>query len=89
MFMSLGMSPEMVQCAYRISDSSMNILCPVLSSLPIILASMKRYEKDSGFGTLASNMLPYSMCFLGFWTVLLIIWCSVGLPLGPGVTALL
>lgn len=89
MFMSLGMAPEMVQCAYRIADSSMNILCPVLSSLPIILASMKRYEKDSGFGTLASNMLPYSMCFLLFWTIMLIVWCSVGLPLGPGVAALL
>ena len=89
MFMNLGMAPEMVQCAYRIADSSMNILCPVLSSLPIILASMKRYEKDSGFGTLASNMLPYSMCFLLFWTIMLIVWCSVGLPLGPGVAALL
>jgi len=89
MFMNLGISPELTQCAYRISDSSMNILCPVLSSLPIILASMKRYEKDSGFGTLVSCMLPYSMSFLIFWTALLIIWGIFGLPLGPGVSALL
>ncbi len=85
MFMNLGIAPELTQCAYRISDSSINILCPVLSSLPIILASMKRYEKDSGFGTLFSCMLPYSMSFLVIWTLMLIIWGLIGLPLGPGV----
>lgn len=85
MLMGLGIAPEMTQVAYRIADSSMNILCPVLSSLPIILASMRRYEKDSGFGTLASCMLPYSMSFMIFWTALLIVWGLVGLPLGPGV----
>lgn len=85
MFMTLGIAPELTQVAYRIADSSMNILCPVLSSLPIILASMRRYEKNSGFGTLASCMLPFSMMFLVFWTIMLIIWGLTGLPLGPGV----
>ena len=85
MFMVMGIAPELTQAAYRIADSSVNILCPVLSSLPIILAAMRRYEKDSGFGSLASCMLPYSMTFLVCWTTLLIIWGIANLPLGPGV----
>ena len=84
MFMNLGIAPELTQAAYRIADSSLNIMCPVLSSLPIILAAMRRYDKDSGFGSLASCMLPFSMSFLVLWTTMLIIWCSIGLPLGPG-----
>jgi len=29
-------------------------------------------------------MLPYSMAFLLVWSLLLVIWMLVGLPLGPG-----
>ncbi len=84
MFMALGISPELTQVAYRIGDSCTNIIAPVLSSLPIILQAMKRYDKDSGFGTLVSCMLPYSVIFLITWTSLLVIWMLLKLPLGPG-----
>lgn len=84
MFMTLGISPELTQVAYRIGDSCTNIIAPVLSSLPIILQAMKRYEKDSGFGTLVSCMLPYSIAFLISWSGMLIIWMLLKLPLGPG-----
>jgi aminobenzoyl-glutamate transport protein len=29
-------------------------------------------------------MLPYSMTFLIGWTLLLIVWILLGLPVGPG-----
>jgi aminobenzoyl-glutamate transport protein len=29
-------------------------------------------------------MLPYSVTFLIGWTVLLVIWILLGLPVGPG-----
>ena len=84
MFMTLGISPELTQVAYRIGDSCTNIIAPVLSSLPIILQAMKRYDKDSGFGTLVSCMLPYTVVFMVSWSIMLVIWMLLKLPLGPG-----
>lgn len=84
MFMSLGISPELTQVAYRIGDSTTNIIAPVIAWIPYILTIMKKYDKDTGWGTLVSSMLPFSIAFLVGWTVLLVIWMIIGLPLGPG-----
>ena len=45
---------------------------------------MKKYDKDSGWGTLVSSMLPFSIAFLVGWCALLAVWMLVGWPLGPG-----
>ncbi len=45
---------------------------------------MKKYDKDSGWGTLVSSMLPYSIAFLVSWSLLLAAWMILDLPLGPG-----
>lgn len=84
MFMRMGLSPEVTQVAYRIGDSSMNIIAPVLAWIPYILTIMRKYDKDSGWGTLVSSMIPYSIAFLIGWTILLVIWMVLDLPLGPG-----
>ena len=44
----------------------------------------KRYDENSGIGTLISTMLPYSLIFLAGWSAMLILWMILGLPLGPG-----
>lgn len=84
MFFELGISPELTQMAYRIADSSTNIISPLMSYFAMVVVFMQKYDKDSGLGTLISTMLPYSIAFLIFWTLLLIIWILLGLPLGPG-----
>lgn len=84
MFMLLGYSPELTQVAYRIGDSSTNIITPLMSYFAIIIVFAKEYDEDSGIGTLISTMLPYSVFFLISWTLLLVIWMYLGLPLGPG-----
>ena len=84
MFFEMGLSPELTQMAYRISDSSTNIISPLMSYFAMIVVFMQKYDKDSGLGTLISTMLPYSISFLIFWTVWLIVWMLLGLPLGPG-----
>ena len=84
MFMKMGLSPELTQVAYRIGDSTTNIIAPVIAWIPYILTIMKKYDKDTGWGTLVSSMLPYSMAFLFFWSLLLAVWMIIGLPLGPG-----
>ncbi|WP_246056240.1 AbgT family transporter [Alteribacter natronophilus] len=85
MFMALDYNPAFVQLAYRIADSSTNIITPLNPYVPMVLAFMKRYDRNAGFGTLFAIMLPYSLIFLGVWIVILIAWTLIGLPIGPGV----
>ncbi|HEY4543838.1 MAG TPA: AbgT family transporter [Tissierellaceae bacterium] len=84
MFFKLGLSPELTQVAFRIGDSTTNIITPLMSYFAMIVTFAQRYDEESGLGTLISTMLPYSGAFLVAWTVLMIIWYTIGLPLGPG-----
>lgn len=84
MFMLLGYSPELVQVAYRVGDSITNIISPMMSYFALIVAFMQRYDKSAGIGTIVSSMLPYSMVFFIGWSILLMIWIWLGLPIGPG-----
>ena len=84
MFMLLGYTPEFTQAAYRIGDSTTNIISPMMSYFALIISFMQRYRADAGLGTLVATMLPYSMTFLVGWTLLLIVWILLGLPVGPG-----
>lgn len=84
MFMLLGYSPEMAQTAYRIGDSIVNIITPLMTYFPLILTFMQRYQPAAGIGTLVATMLPYSLWFLITWTLFLVVWIFLGWPLGPG-----
>ncbi len=84
MFMRLGYSPELTQLAYRIGDSTTNIITPLMTYFAIIIAFAKQYDEDIKLGTLISMMLPYSILFLIGWTLLMIVWLTLGLPIGPG-----
>ena len=84
MLMLLGYSPEVIQAAYRIGDSSTNIITPMMSYFGLIMAFVARYEPKAGVGTLIAMMLPYSIAFLLFWSVFFFLWTFVlGLPVGP------
>lgn len=84
MLFEIGFSPELTQVAYRIGDSSTNIISPLMSYFAMIVTFAKRYDEESGLGTLISMMLPYSGAFLVFWTILMGVWFALNLPLGPG-----
>ncbi len=86
MFMILDYHPAFVQLAYRLGDSTTNIITPLNPYILIVLAFMKEYDEEAGFGTLFSLMLPYTLCLLGVWVVMFIAWTLLGLPIGPGVT---
>ena len=84
MLMLLGYSPEVIQAAYRIGDSSTNIITPMMSYFGLIMAFVARYEPKAGVGTLIAMMLPYSAAFLVFWSLFFFLWTFVlGLPVGP------
>jgi len=89
MFMLLGYSPELVQATYRVGDSVSNVISPLMSYFPLILAFIKRYDPKAGIGTLIATMLPYTIAFFLVWIVVLVIWFSFSLPLGPGAPLML
>ena len=82
MLMELGISPELAQAAYRVGDSSSNIVTPLLPYFPLIVVFCKRYFKEAGIGTLISMMLPYAIALATTWTIFLLIYWAIGLPLG-------
>lgn len=84
MFMLLGAAPELTQAAYRIADSVVNIISPLMSYFPLILAYVIKYDPNARVGTVIAMMLPYSIAFSIFWTVMLGVWIALGWPLGPG-----
>ncbi|MBD3385464.1 AbgT family transporter [candidate division KSB1 bacterium] len=84
MFMFLGYSPELTQVVYRIGDSVTNIISPMMSFFALIIAFIQKYDPKAGIGTIVATMLPYSVIFFIIWTILLIVWILLGLPLGPG-----
>lgn len=89
MFAKVGFTPALTQALYRIGDSGTNIISPIASQIPMLLGLFELYGKQEGedkigFGSILSLTLPYSIAILLTFTVLIVIWYLIGLPLGPG-----
>lgn len=82
MLMQLGISPELTQAAYRVGDSTTNIITPLMPYFPLVVVFGQRYVKSTGIGTLVSIMLPFSVVFLISWTIFLVAYWMLGIPLG-------
>src|SRR5690606_27286813 len=67
MLMLMGYSPELTQLAYRVGDSTTNIITPLLPYFPVVIAFAQKYHRRAGIGTLISTMRPYSVAFLIAW----------------------
>ncbi len=80
--MQVGISPELTQAAYRVGDSSSNIITPLMPYFPLVVVYCQRYVKSTGIGTLTSLMLPYSIVFLICWSLFLLLYWAIGIPLG-------
>src|SRR5699024_7621950 len=85
MFYFLDFHPAFIQVAYRIADSSTNVITPMNPYFIIVLAFMKEYDKKAGLGTLIALMLPYAIIFLILWLLLLLAFVFFGIPFGPGI----
>lgn len=84
LFIRLGVAPQTVLAAYRIGDSPMNVITPLMVYLPFIVTVMQRYQKDSGIGSVVALMLPYTLVLLIAWLILFVLWFLLSIPLGPG-----
>jgi aminobenzoyl-glutamate transport protein len=83
LFMRLGGDPDLVLAAYRVGDSPMNVITPLNVYLAVMVGFANKYEKDAGIGTIVALMLPYTVVLLVTWTLLLVVWYLLGIPLGP------
>lgn len=82
LLMQLGLSPELAQAAYRIGDSTTNIVTPLMPYFPLVVVFAQRYVKNTGIGTLISIMIPFTVVFMFFWIIFLIAYWALGIPLG-------
>lgn len=82
MLMGLGISPDLTQAAYRVGDSTTNIITPLMPYFPLVVVYCQRYVGRAGIGTVTAMMLPYSISFIIAWTLFLLAYWGLGMPLG-------
>jgi aminobenzoyl-glutamate transport protein len=80
----LNVTPQTVLAAYRVGDSPLNVITPLMAYFPLIVVFVRRYQKDAGIGTVVSLMLPYVVILSIAWTAFFVAWYLIGIPLGPG-----
>jgi aminobenzoyl-glutamate transport protein len=83
LFMKLGVGPEVVLAAYRVSDSPPNVINPLLPHFALVIGFAQHYEKNAGVGTIVAIMLPYTAVTLVAWVLIFFGWYLLGLPFGP------
>lgn len=83
LFMRLGGDPDLVLATYRVGDSPMNVITPLNVYLAVMVGFAQKYQKDAGMGTIIALMLPYTAVLMVLWTLFLIGWYLLGIPLGP------
>ena len=77
-----AMTPDLIAAAFRVADSSTNIITPMMSYAGVILAFMRKYKPEMTIGDQIAIMMPYSIAFMLVWTILLVTFFVTGLPMG-------
>ena len=86
MLMSVGISPDLTQAAFRVGDGPVNLLTPLMPHFPLVLIFCRRYVTGFGMGSLMALVLPFGITYLILQTTMLLFWWGFGLPLGIGST---
>jgi hypothetical protein len=58
--MLLGDSPELTQVAYRIGDSTTNIISPTMSCFALVVAFATRYDKSAGISIVRRRLVVWA-----------------------------
>jgi aminobenzoyl-glutamate transport protein len=83
LFLKLGIAPDVVLAAYRVSDSPPNVINPLLPHFALVVGFAQRWQKDAGVGTVVAMMLPYAFATFVAWTLLFFVWYLLKVPFGP------
>jgi aminobenzoyl-glutamate transport protein len=81
---ALPYSPEFAQLAQRIGDSTTNTISPMMSYFALMVECLQKCDPKGGIGTVIATMLPYTVTFLVVWSMMLVVWMLLGLPIGRG-----
>ena len=84
LMMRLGVTPQTVLAAYRVGDSPINVMTPLMAYFPLIVVFVERYQSTAGIGTVVALMMPYVIILSVIWTAFFVVWYLLGIPLGPG-----
>jgi aminobenzoyl-glutamate transport protein len=84
LFLKLGVAPDVLLAAYRVSDAPPNVINPLLPHFALVVGFARRWQADAGVGTVVATMLPYAAATFVAWTLLFFAWYWLGLPFGPG-----
>lgn len=79
---SSTLTPEIVQAAYRVADSSTNIISPLMTYMGVILIAAKKFVPKFEVGDLMAIMMPYSIAIFIGWSAFFALWMLFGLPFG-------
>ena len=86
LFMRLGVAPQTVLAAYRIGDSPLNVVTPLMVYLPFVVLIAQKYVKSAGLGTIIALMIPYTIVVLVAWIDPVRDLVRAGHPTGAGVS---
>ena len=93
MFMTSSMTPEFAQAVFRAGDSAIKGITPLFSYFVILIGFLQIYtkkEKETVTITDAmSLMVPYTIAFTVAWLLIILAFYIIGIPLGPGASAIL
>jgi aminobenzoyl-glutamate transport protein len=84
LMLRLGAAPQTVLAAYRVGDSPLNVVTPLMPYFPLMVVFTARYQKGAGIGTVIALMMPYAIIVTVLFTLFFVLWYAVGIPLGPG-----
>lgn len=87
LFIRLDVAPQTLLAAYRVGDSPMNVITPLMVYLPFIVLVAQRYKRSAGLGTVVALMIPFSVVVLVTWVIFFAVWFLLGIPMGPGYPA--
>jgi aminobenzoyl-glutamate transport protein len=83
LFMKLGIDPDVVVAAYRVSDSPPNVINPLLPHFALVVGFARRWQPDAGVGTVVAMMLPFAIATSIAWILLFFAWYLLEIPFGP------
>ncbi len=84
LFDSQGVPAQTLLAAYRIGDSPLNVVTPLMVYLPFMVTIAQRYQKDAGIGTIIALMMPYVITIAVVWVIMFVVMFVLGIPVGPG-----
>ncbi len=86
MFMQSSLTPEFAQAVFRAADSSVKGITPLFTYFVILIGFLQIYNKKKNdpvtISRAISLMTPYTVAFTILWLAIVIVFYTLGIPIG-------